>query len=81
MTMASLFDSVLERCGLAEQSTQVFGLRTTLNLEQNAGNQKSLMLMRNIEHSFETFLKMIDASRCWEREDGSCAVGIEVVMA
>ena len=80
MTMASLFDSVLERCGLAEQSTQVFGLRTTIKLEQNAGNQK-LMLRRNFADNYETFLEFIDASRCWEKEDGRCFVGIEVVMA
>ena len=83
MTMTSLFDSVFKIWGLAEQQQQdkILGLRTTLGWTQSDGVRKRLMLKREFEDSFETFLRIIDASLCWEQEGGCCSVDIEAVMA
>ena len=81
MTMTALFDSVFKACGLAEpeQQGKVLGLRTSLVLEGN-GVKKNMMLKRQLEDCFESFLECIDTSSCWE-EDGYFSVGIEPVMA
>ena len=83
MTMTALFDSVFKICGLAEpeQQRRVLGLRTSLCWTDNAAPKKYLMLNRDFEDSFVTFLEMIDSSRCWEELGGCCPVGIEPVMA
>ena len=82
MTMTALFDAVFQICGLTEQQQQdrVLGLRTSLVRTENTGVKKNLMLKREFEDSFETFLEFIDASPGWE-EHGCCFVGIEPVMA
>ena len=82
MTMTALFDSVFKICGLTEQQQQdrVLGLRTSLVWTENTGVKKNVMLKREFEDCFETFLKLIDTSPCWE-EDGCCSVSIEPVMA
>ena len=82
MTMTALFDSVFRICGLAEpeQQRKVMGLRTSLVWMENTGVKKNVMLKREFEDCFETFLKLIDTSPCWE-EDGCCSVSIEPVMA
>ena len=82
MTMTALFDSVFKICGLAEpeQQRKVLGLRTSLVWMDNTGVKKNMMLKREFEDCFETFLKFIDTSPCWEK-DGCCSVSIEPVMA
>lgn len=81
MTMAALFDSVFRVCGLTEQEQQerVLGLRTSLVWMGITGVKKNVMLKREFEDCFETFLELIDRSPFWE-EDGCCFVGIEPVM-
>ena len=81
MTMKSLFDTVFKACALnnQEQQDKVLGLRTTLYWTENAGFKKYLMVKREFEDDFATFLQMIDTSQCWEK-DGYCYVGIDLVM-
>lgn len=83
MTMSPLFDAVFRICGLSEQQQQdkVLGLRTTLDWTGGVGVKKYLMLRRDFEDTFQIFLKVINASPCWEQEGGYCSVAIEVVLA
>ena len=76
----SLFDSVLTICGLPEQQAQS-GLRTSFTGMRSGSDEKYLMVKREFEDSFETFLEIIDLLPCWEMEDGRCIVFIDVVMA
>ncbi len=80
-TMSSLFDSVLTICGLVERQDKVLGLRITPGWTHDVGVDKSLMLKREFEDTYEVFLEIISASPCWKNEGGSCHVAIEAVMA
>ena len=82
MTMTALFDSVFKICGLTERQQQdrMLGLRTSLFWTDNTGFKKNVMLKREFEDCFETFLEFIDTSPCWEN-GGYCSVDIEPVMA
>ena len=81
MTITALFDAVFKICGLAEpeQQRMVLGLRTSLVWMDRTGVKKYMMLKREFEDCFETFLEFIDTSPCWEK-DQCCSVGIEPVM-
>ena len=82
MTMSSLFDSVFKICGIAnqEQQDRVLGLRTTLSW-MHGDVKRNVMLKREFEDSFATFLRLIDTSSCWQQENGGCSIAIEAVMA
>ena len=84
MTVLSLFEAVFKICRLSDQAQQdaVLGLRTSLRVEwrSNEVNTKYLMVMKELDVTFEVFLRTIDKSPCWEQEDGNCCVIIEPVM-
>lgn len=81
MTMASLFDSVLAVCGLTGQQDKVSGLRATIHKLHDTIVPKPIILKRDLEDSFEVFLDVINAARCWAKEGGHCVVSLKVLMA
>ena len=84
MMISSLFETVFKICRLSDPAQQdaVLGLRTSLRVEWTSDNvdTKYLMIMRDLEVTFEIFLKTIDRLPCWQQEDGNCCVIIEPVM-
>ena len=78
-TISKLFTAVLSICGMVDYKDNVDALRATLTWLPDDDPNRTMLLNKDFEDSFEFLLDTIDEAPCWDNENGKCTVNIEVV--
>lgn len=84
MSLSSFFKSVLAVSAQKEEGDVVVsGIRATFEWKKVGDVERSILLKREVEDTWEVFLEIVEGAPCWEKGEGGggrCGVGVEVVL-
>lgn len=79
MTIATFFDSVITASGHPETHEPIQAIIATFDWKEQSDINKTFIIRRDFDDSFDIFLETVAGAPCWEQDGGRCSVAVELV--